>query len=644
MKIGIRAKLIVLMAAVALLPLLAGLMTILMGGRHLQNETFGTGMLSLVNSEAHVMEREIRKDIDLLNVALHDRDVITQLQAVKAPRPAGERKRLDDTWETLSVDDPVVRNVLQSEIAQILQRILRENTMMVELQVTDRFGQLQAATQRTSDYDQADEAWWQECYNDGDGRIYVPYIDYDFSASVWGIDICVPIIDGGKTLGVVKAVLAVNRWLPDCRRESGAGSAFVEVVGRNGLILHSQGILEGRDEPDVQRHPQAERILAVPREGEWSIDQDEIILAYAPIHLPSKIGTLDVEMSRWMLVLSMPLDDTRQGLGELTMMILLIGLGVIVVLFIGGVLLIDRTIINRIRRIGQSARLVAQGDLQHRANARWRGTRLIGVDEIDDLARDFNDMVRRLQRSHTELINANDLKENFIRIAGHELRTPVSYIVGMASLMKQCKDPERLAKAIDTMGFKAGRLDEIIQAMFKLIPEQALTEELAYSSISLQVLLTRISQDAQPWLERRHQTLHLNTGERDTILQADEAKLGDVIENVVMNAIKFTPDGGSVWVDVQRQLGGYVAIEVRDEGPGVPESDRPHVFEPFYSGSDVLRHSTGKSGYGKKGMGLGLAIAKHFIDLHGGRITFTTGKTGTTFVIQLPIARHDEHE
>jgi len=240
-----------------------------------------------------------------------------------------------------------------------------------------------------------------------------------------------------------------------------------------------------------------------------------------------------------------------------------------------GVLLIDRSLINRIRRISQSARRVAEGDLRHRADGSWKGTRIFGTDEITDLARDFNNMVRRLQRSHTDLTEANQLKENFIRIAGHELRTPVSYIVGMSTLMKSSRDPERLAKAIDTMGFKAKRLDEIIQAMFKLIPEQALTEGLRYSPISLSTLLEKIYVDCKPWIERRNQTLIIEPGEQDTIIHADEAKLRDIIENLVMNAIKFTPNEGVVKIVLQRQLGGYVAIEVIDQGPGIPESERP---------------------------------------------------------------------
>jgi signal transduction histidine kinase len=155
--------------------------------------------------------------------------------------------------------------------------------------------------------------------------------------------------------------------------------------------------------------------------------------------------------------------------------------------------------------------------------------------------------------------------------------------------------------------------------------------------VNISSLLESVYTDCQPWIERRDQRLIVEPGDEGLTIQADESKLRDIVENLVMNGIKFTPDGGQVKIEVQKQLGGYISIEVTDQGPGIPESDRPHIFEPFYSGSDVLKHSTGKSGHGKKGMGLGLAIVKHFTDLHGGIVQFVTGQSGSTFIVQIPI-------
>lgn len=640
MRIGIRTKLIFLLVAVALLPLLVALLTIVIGGRQLRDEIFGQNILSLAHSDARVMQVELQSDVRWLKVTLQERLVLDYIQSVEREWDPAEREELDEQWASLDSGHATLQQVLANPVTDIIEIISREVDSIAEILITDRYGNIVAANRKPSDYYQADEEWWQEAVADGEGKIYIPYISYDESSKVWAVSLCFPLRRDGQIVGVVKAILALNRWLPVSARQVGQAQGSLLVIGADGYILHSREILMGEYQPHSRRLEDWEDIVTVDRRGDWRITPEKRIQAYAPIRVTSQVGDLPVVMSPWTLVLDIPLAESRRGLARLTMLMLFSGLFLIVALFLGGVLLIDRSLINRIRRIGRSARRVAEGELEHRANPRWAGTRVFGHDEIDDLARDFNNMVRRLQRSHVELTEANKLKENFIRIAGHELRTPVSYIVGMANLLKDSHDPDRLAKAIDTMGFKAGRLDEIIQAMFKLIPEKALSENLHLSEVDLSQMLETIYEDAQPWLERRDQTLLIDPGEGETKLYADEAKLHDIIQNLLMNAIKFTPNEGTVRIRVQRQLGGHVAIEVRDEGPGIPEADRPHIFEPFYSGSDTLKHSTGKSGYGKRGMGLGLAIVKHFVELHNGSIRFETSPEGSTFIVQLPIEAH----
>lgn len=637
MRIGIRTKLIILLVAVALLPLLGALLTIVIGGRQLRTEIYGQGFESLVRSEARVMQTELEKDIKLITVALREEPVVAHLLSVKSKLPQQRIDQIEQDWKYLTPDDKELADILVNNTSRVLRLIRDENRDIAEILVTDRFGQLIAATQRTNDYYQADESWWQMAYLNGAGQIYIPEVDYDHSAGVWGLDLCIPIERNGEIIGVAKAVLDLSRWVSDAHGELNASRGQLLVVDEQGYVLHNRKVMEGNAQPRDIRLDVWTDAFRSDAPSDWAVTDNGMILAYAAVSLPGIISELPVRMSNWFLVLEMPVAEARQGLAQLTVVMVLIGLACILALFLGGVLLIDRSIINRMRHISEAARHVAEGQLQYRADSQWAGTRVFGTDEIDDLSRDFNNMVRKLQRSNIDLQEANELKENFIRIAGHELRTPVSYIVGMASLMKGSDDPERLRKAVDTMGFKATRLDEIIQAMFKLIPEQALAEGMQYEDVNLSKLLEQVYTDLQPWVDRRQQTLVIDPGDSDTIIQADRAKLRDIVENLAMNAVKFTPDGGTVKISIQRQLGGHVSIEVIDEGPGIPEVDRPHVFEPFYSGSDVLKHSTGKSGYGKRGMGLGLAIVRHFVDLHGGTIEFTTGPNGTTFVVQLPL-------
>ncbi|MCK4602319.1 MAG: sensor histidine kinase, partial [Phycisphaerae bacterium] len=87
---------------------------------------------------------------------------------------------------------------------------------------------------------------------------------------------------------------------------------------------------------------------------------------------------------------------------------------------------------------------------------------------------------------------------------------------------------------------------------------------------------------------------------------------------------------------VGRQLGERVSIAVQDQGSGIAVGDLPHIFEPFFSGSDVMKHSSGQLGYQKRGMGLGLAVAKRFTELHGGTVSVSSGPSGSTFTVSIP--------
>jgi signal transduction histidine kinase len=110
-----------------------------------------------------------------------------------------------------------------------------------------------------------------------------------------------------------------------------------------------------------------------------------------------------------------------------------------------------------------------------------------------------------------------------------------------------------------------------------------------------------------------------------------------VLENLIVNSVKFSPDGGTIRLRAGKQLGGYVSITIEDQGPGISPEDLPHVFDPFYSTRDVMKHSTGNVGYQKRGIGLGLAIVRHFVKMHGGDVHVSSSSEGSVFTVTIPI-------
>ncbi|MHC4984923.1 MAG: GAF domain-containing protein [Planctomycetota bacterium] len=241
------------------------------------------------------------------------------------------------------------------------------------------------------------------------------------------------------------------------------------------------------------------------------------------------------------------------------------------------------------------------------------------------------------KRAEEELARSSELKSKFIQVAGHELRTPLSYIMAMPKLVEAMDDVGKLKEAIHTMEAKARRLSDIVQSMFKLMPEEGYSEHLDLQRLHVSDMLEWVRVDCLPFVAERRQQLVIDQEEALPDLQADPHKIHDVLENLIGNAVKFTPEGGTIRVAASSAGAEGVRISVTDEGPGISERDMANIFAPFYSTDDVMKHSSGSIGKMKHGMGLGLTVVKHFTEMHGGTVEVTTGEGGSTFTVTLPV-------
>jgi signal transduction histidine kinase len=433
-------------------------------------------------------------------------------------------------------------------------------------------------------------------------------------------------------VGIAKVVLDAAQLLGGPTRAVGEVSAPLSLIAEDGSVLFAAG--EARTGAVAEEWAGALAAGAAPG---WRRMRSGDIQALAPIRLPLRIASFDVEMPAWTLALTAPASAVKAPIMRLGAVLLACGMVVIAGIFIGGLALVEREVVGRIRRIGRAARRVADGDLSHRAPPGRPLLPFLGHDELDDLTDGFNEMVSRLERSYRALEAADELKTNFIRVAGHELRTPVSYIIGIGALLKDSRDPERLAEALQNTSAKGRRLEEIIRAMFKLMPEEAAPAPLRRERVDLRQVADIVAGQARVAIERRGVRLSIEVDPDLPEIDADRPKVRDMIENLVMNAIRFTAKGGQVFVRLCRAGDGRVRIEVENEGAQVPEEDVEHLFEPFYCAKDVMTHSTGE-GYRQRGMGLGLAIVSHFAHLHGGEATMRPGERGPLFEIILPVA------
>jgi len=629
MRLSVRVKLVAVLAVFALLPLVAATLVIAMGGARLRSDAIGHAIEAAARFEARVVQVSLLKDIEKVHLALDEATVLAELGRAGGPRPLAELAELDRLWPTLPLTDPPMAAVLDNPIAAELKRIQREDPRFAEIFVTDRHGQLVAATGRTGDFYQADEDWWQGVAGDGEPAVFIPPVGYDASAGVWSIDVCIPLVSAGRLRGVVKAVLDVSRLLAESTVAVGELSASVMFVRRDGTIIYRTDTVplsaEAEEWPD--------EAAGGPLPGRRVTSSGEI-QAVAPIAITRRIGPHRVVMPEWYVVLYLSEAQAIGPVVRLSLVVLATGLLIVAGIFVLGLLLVDRLVAQRVYRLRAAARAVAEGDLSHRVDVN-SPRRLWASDELTDLANDFNDMVRRVQESHDNLAAADQLKMDFIRVAGHELRTPVSYILGAARLLADSEDPEKLSRAVKAMGERAARLDEIIRAMFKLMPGQVDRRELRHKQVSVRELLEDLRRTCLPFVDQRNQQLVIETDRRDMSVRGDRSKLHDALEQLVINAIKFTPDGGVVKVRAGEGE-GHVTLAIEDQGPGIPADELPHIFKPFYSGGDVMKHSSGRIGYSKRGMGLGLTVVKYFVELHGGTVGVSSGPTGCVFTVTIP--------
>jgi signal transduction histidine kinase len=250
--------------------------------------------------------------------------------------------------------------------------------------------------------------------------------------------------------------------------------------------------------------------------------------------------------------------------------------------------------------------------------------------------------VAELQEKNARLLEANRLKGAFIEVASHELNTPVTVVLGLIELWKmtlsESASPQE-RQWVDRIGASAQRLARTVERMLKLVRNREFTPSLEVESLEIEPVLKRAISEVAPYLELRRQDLVLEIEPNLGPIQGDSAKLTDVVINLLANAIKFTPDGGTIRIEARAELSAvdWIRVQINDQGVGVSPTDQPHLFEPFFTGFDTLRHSSGDYQFGKRGIGLGLWLVKVFVELHGGRVEVSsTAGVGSSFAFLLP--------
>lgn len=243
------------------------------------------------------------------------------------------------------------------------------------------------------------------------------------------------------------------------------------------------------------------------------------------------------------------------------------------------------------------------------------------------------ELLAREREQRTQLEAHMRMRDEFLGVTAHELRTPVTSLLGYAQLTRRrldqhAPDDARLTRALDVVIRQAHRLDRLTTMLLDLTRLDHGRLVLQLAAVDLTALVARIGDEIQ--LLTSHHTLAIRHPDAPLIVQGDELRLEQVLYNLVLNAIKYSPAGGLVEIELRRE-GSSAVIAVTDHGLGIPADDIPHVFDRFFRAQNAsVQHISG--------MGIGLFLVYELVSLHGGTVGVrSTLGEGSTFMVTLPL-------
>jgi signal transduction histidine kinase len=259
------------------------------------------------------------------------------------------------------------------------------------------------------------------------------------------------------------------------------------------------------------------------------------------------------------------------------------------------------------------------------------------IIEREHLMADLKSANEQLTQANKQLHEANELKSAFIQVASHELRTPLTILVGLTNLASRSPNLQGpLKEWISRIEIAARRLQRLVDQIVSMLAANQFDPPMNCQPTDVKQLLQHAADDVMPFVELRRQKLEQNIGSGVDPVNIDAEMIRDSIDHLLLNAIKFTPDEGKITIGAERTEDG-VEIRISDSGVGMNASETAKLFQPFFTGFDVSRHSSGHFDFNRRGIGLGLSVVKAFVNRHGGHIDVRSepGK-GTTFTIRLP--------
>ena len=389
-----------------------------------------------------------------------------------------------------------------------------------------------------------------------------------------------------------------------------ANERFIRITRGDGHVVYASG-----NPHDGSFDPATVPAPSLAREGPFlrkeSLPKGSMLIA--------AVSNTGATAFRYVVEVGVSTARTEETVRQVLLM-LAIGLPVAVCVAVAGGFVLVRRALKPVDHLSQKAAVITQHNLSERLPVVRTG------DELERLSLSLNLMISRLE----DAINSS---KQFVADASHELRTPLAVLRG--ELENLAQDSQLKSQTRETLGSaleEVDRLAEIVEGLLALSRLDTGEVKSEWIRFDLAELVATTADQMNLLAEDKHIAVVCDCAER-VMVEGDQARLKQVVVNLLDNAIKYTPDGGRIRLKTARDAGSAV-LDVVDDGIGIPPEALPHVFKRFFrvDGSRSREHGAG-------GAGLGLSIVKSICDAHGARVEVSsTPGQGSQFRVRQPLA------
>ncbi|MDD5287815.1 MAG: CHASE4 domain-containing protein [Dehalococcoidales bacterium] len=358
------------------------------------------------------------------------------------------------------------------------------------------------------------------------------------------------------------------------------------------------------------------------------------------------------------LRVDLPRDIYHQGISGANLISLAI-ITIIALSLLSITWIFDRWVLKRLIKIDDFVKNV--GTTPEMALSRLT---ISGHDELAHLGESINDMLFRLDAAQKQLLKSeqeyrdlfvqsqehykaekglreqlqqeNEKQIEFSRALVHELKTPITPVMAAIELLQEEIHDKQLLRLVQSMDRSASNLNKRIDELLDLARADVNRLELNMGLVNMKALLEEVAQAMTPLAKQNKQVFKIILPDYLPVISGDGGRLRQTVENLLINSLKFTPAGGSITLKATEERDNLI-VEIQDTGPGISPEDQKRIFEPYHRRiGDRERLS---------GLGLGLALARKFVELHGGKIWVSSQKgAGSTFGFSLPLGNTAENQ